>query len=65
MHHDACTRVRVLGHQNNVRDNIGDNMRDNKGDNKRENEVVNPAGPADCCSRSFLKMLLPQLVHVF
>jgi hypothetical protein len=33
VHHDACTHVRVLGHQ--------DNMRDNKGDN--------PAGPADYC----------------
>jgi hypothetical protein len=33
MHHDACTHVRVLGHQNNMRDNKGDN----------------PAGPADCC----------------
>jgi hypothetical protein len=41
MHHDACTQARVLGHQNNMRDNTGDNMRDNKGDN--------PAGPADCC----------------
>jgi hypothetical protein len=33
MHHDACTHVRVLGHQNNMRDNKEDN----------------PAGPADCC----------------
>jgi hypothetical protein len=23
MHHDACTHVRVLGHQNNMRDNKG------------------------------------------
>jgi hypothetical protein len=30
MHHDACTHVRVLGHQNNMRDIKGDKLRDNK-----------------------------------
>jgi hypothetical protein len=62
MHCDAYTHVRVLGHQNNTRDKKGDNMRDNKGDNmrynkgdnNRDNEGVNPAGPGDCCQRSFL-----------
>jgi hypothetical protein len=46
--------TRVLGHQNNMRDNKGDNMRDNEGDNMRDDKGDNPAGPADCCSRSFL-----------
>jgi hypothetical protein len=48
---------RVLGHQNNMRDDEGDNMRDDEGHNVRDDEGHNmhgdkgdnPAGPADCC----------------